>query len=101
MNIDRKALIALPAVALLAGCATDGYLGDPDHAAFGEPNRQTYAAMIIDPDPHYDDALNTSAEKSAAATDRYRKDKVKKPERIGTQSAGSGGSGGGGGPQGS
>lgn len=92
MNIDRI-LVAASVPLLLGGCATN-YMAEPGAAQFGEPNRQTYAAMIIDPEPAYEEPLVTSADKAAAATNRYRKDQVKQPERVDTTSVGGGGPGG-------
>lgn len=73
------------------------YMGGPDN--FGEANRQTYAAQIVDPDPVYTTIdPETHAEHAAQAIERYRQDKVKKPERQRTSSTNSGnGSGGSGG----
>ena len=82
-----KALILMASL-LLAGCATDGpdgfpYLGGPDN--FGEANRQTNMAQVVDPTPHYDTAVAEShGEHAAQAVERYRTDKVKKPERTST-----------------
>ncbi len=61
--------------------------------AFGEALRQTFAAQVIDPAPHYDTELLTSGQNAATAQDRYNTDQVKKPDRISTsrsQSAGGG-----------
>lgn len=96
MSSDRIACILAGALAL-AGCA-DQYsmkAGEIDSADFGEANRQTYAAMVIDPDPQYDEPLATSAEHAADAVERYRTDKVKQPETISTTSGIGGGGGGG------
>jgi hypothetical protein len=56
MNSDRIARAALgAALVLLAGC--EHSLTEPkDAAKFGEPNRQTMMAQVIDPDPQYEDA---------------------------------------------
>ena len=83
--------------ASLAGCAANGksVLNPVDN--WGEANRQTMAAQIIDPTPVYDYAIPASSgDLAAKAIERYRTDKVKKPERvqtskIGTQGGGSGG----------
>lgn len=100
MRSDLLALAALPLL-LLSGCATDDQrhlasLGGPDN--FGEANRVTMAAQVIDPDPVYATAVpETSAEHAAQADERYRTDKVKKPDRVRTSSTGNGGGSGGGG----
>ncbi len=97
MRSDLWALAAASLI-LLAGCATDGggalpYMGGPDN--FGEANRQTMAAQVVDPDPVYDTAIPEShGEHAGQAVERYRLDKVKKPERIRTSSTGSGSGGG-------
>lgn len=83
MNIERKFAVLIAAFAL-AGCASTHSLasGKIDPEAFGEANRQTYAAMIIDPDPQYEEPLETSGDHAAQAIERYRTDQVKQPETI-------------------
>lgn len=82
MNIDRLLRIA-PAALLLTGCATYGTAdGAYDQAAFGEANRQTYAAMIVNPEPVYTEEMATSGEHAADAAERYRTDAVKEPDSI-------------------
>ncbi|MCW1381597.1 hypothetical protein OLX02_02055 [Novosphingobium sp. KCTC 2891] len=91
-------LLALP---VIAGCSTLSPPGSASDAAMGEAMRQTMAAQIIDPDPVYDYADPvTSGAHAAAAVERYRKDAVKKPERIRTSNAVGGGGGGGAGSSG-
>ena len=95
----RHCALAIGGALALAGCAQDHStkMGRIDPADFGEANRQTYAAMVIDPDPQYDEPLATSAEHAADAIERYREDAVKQPETIrSTAGTGSGGGGGGG-----
>ncbi|MHA6317990.1 hypothetical protein ACXYN8_10045 [Altererythrobacter sp. CAU 1778] len=94
MNTKLACLPALPL--LLAGCMSYGNaaVGEFDPEAFGEANRQTYAAMVVDPDPQYDEPLATSADKAAQAVDRYNTDTVKEPDTIrSTEGVGDGGSG--------
>ncbi|GAA4641445.1 hypothetical protein GCM10023115_00140 [Pontixanthobacter gangjinensis] len=68
---------------MLGGCATYGTVeGKYDTEAFGEANRQTYAAMIVNPEPVYDEEMETSAEHAADAAERYREDKVKQPDKT-------------------
>ena len=43
---------------------------------------ETYAAMIVNPDPQYLEPMSTSAEHAADAAERYRTDTVKQPEEI-------------------
>lgn len=93
MNI-KTAILAAGTATLLSGCASTHSFasGEIDPADFGEANRQTYAAMIVNPDPVYTEPLETSAEKAAAAIDRYRNDQVKQPVSEDTTSvSGSGG----------
>ena len=89
-------LSALGALAL-PGCAGDysANVGAIDHAAFGEANRQTFAAMIVDPDPVYEEPLETSAEHAADAVERYRERAVVQPVAEDTTSVSGGGGGGG------
>ena len=95
--------LTLPLLALgmaAAGCSTVAdkeFMGYQD-PGFGEANRATFAAMVINPDPQYDNPIPpTSAEHAAQAIDRYRNDAVKQPERVNTQNANGGGGNGGGG----
>ena len=83
MNSDRLPLLALCAAPLLlAGCVTDEQAGAAK-STFGEANRQTMMAQVVDPDPAYDALVpETSADHAAQAADRYAKDAVKKPDRI-------------------
>lgn len=74
-------------IALLALGACTGADGmklgiqQPDN--FGEANRQTFAAQVIDPAPAYDDPMvGGNGDKAAQAIERYRTDKVKQPERA-------------------
>ena len=92
---SRLPLCALLGALALGGCAQhySTAAGEIDAAEFGEANRQTYAAMIIDPDPQYDEPLPTSAEHAADAIERYRNDQVKQPETIRTTAGVSGGGG--------
>ena len=91
---SRRILLAIAGGLALSGCASThtGMLEPIDPADFGEANRQTYAAMVIDPDPQYAEPLATSAEHAADAIERYRDDAVKQPERTSsTEGSGSGG----------
>lgn len=96
MNSEQRLRSALVAGSLLLLCGCEHTLNAPkDAAGFGEPNRQTMLAQVIDPDPQYEDAMApSSGEHAAQAIERYRTDKVKKPERIRTTQGGSGGGGG-------
>ena len=63
MNSKRFAVVALGLA--LTACADQGdittpaYMGGPDN--FGEANRQTMAAQIIDPAPRYLDPVPVSS----------------------------------------
>lgn len=88
-DFGRLAISALLAAAL-AGCATtDRTRMVRDN--WGEANRQTMAAQIIDPAPQYDTAMTTSGDQVAGAIERYRTDKVKQPEKIKTSKVGAAG----------
>ena len=93
MNSKRGQWLALAAVTLLAACDQDVNRTGTPPAAFGEANRQTMMAQVVDPDPVYDDAgPATSAGKAAQAAERYRKDAVKRPDRVRSTSVSSGSS---------
>ncbi len=95
MNIDRKWIIAVSLGLAVSGCASieDMEFAGYQDPGFGEANRATYAAMVVNPDPVYEDPIPpTSAEHAAQAIDRYRNDKVKQPERIKTTQKSTGGS---------
>ena len=93
MSIDRARRVAcLTLLPLAAGCASvPSLLEQPGDAAFGEANRQTMMAQVIDPDPVHDAPMVGSGEHAAAAVERYRTDSVKQPESIRTTEAASGG----------
>ena len=98
MNIKPRLLVALGASAALSACASnwsakEGYFADEE---FGEANRQTYAAMIVNPAPEYDEPIETSAQSTADAAERVRERRVVQPVAEDTTSVGSGGGGGGG-----
>jgi type IV pilus biogenesis protein CpaD/CtpE len=88
-TLSLAVLLIAPA---LAGCTTN----DP---TFGGAVRSNYAQQVINPEPRYERTLVEGGDgtKSAAAVERYRTDKVKKPESIRSTQRSSGGSGGGGG----
>lgn len=94
-----KVILALAAGLALGACqhgpSDYPYMGGPDN--FGEANRVTMAAQVIDPTPHYDTAVpEGSGEHAAQAVERYRTDKVKQPDKVRTSDIKAGGSGGGG-----
>lgn len=81
MTTDPRRLALLLLLPALAACETT-YPGPP-LSEFGEANRQTMMAQVVNPDPQYD-TLNppTSGEHAGQAGERYRTDKVKAPERV-------------------
>ncbi len=86
-----KAALALTAATLiLSACNQGGVMSASDN--WGEANRQTMAAQIIDPAPEYD-TINptTSGDHAADAIDRYNKGAVKQPDRTSTSTIGTGG----------
>ena len=92
MNSDRGKWLALVlfTAPILTACAHDGGGAGPA-STFGEANRQTMLAQVIEPDNVYEEAVPpASAAAAAQAVDRYRKDTVKKPERIRSTSVSSG-----------
>ncbi|MEP5938635.1 MAG: hypothetical protein ABJ239_09935 [Erythrobacter sp.] len=99
MTIKRKTLsiLALGCAATACTSVADKELAGYQDPGFGEANRATFAAMVINPDPQYDNPIPpTSAEHAAQAIDRYRNDAVKQPRTLNTQNIGGGGNGGGG-----
>lgn len=83
MNIKAAVCALLLASPLLAACAHDLANGGEEVSTFGEPNRQTMMAQVIDPDPEYEfNVHDSSAEHAAQAIERYRADKVKQPDTI-------------------
>ena len=83
--------VALVALALLQACEEE-LASAPPPSPFGEANRQTMMAQVVNPAPYYED-LNppTSGEHAAQAVERYRNDQVKQPESVDTSSAAGGG----------
>lgn len=88
MNIDAKrVLLAGLALTAVSACTnSQGRLdlsqGDP---AWGEANRVTMAAQVIDPSPEYDTPIPpTSASNAVRAIDAYRAGEVEEVERIST-----------------
>ncbi|GLV20826.1 hypothetical protein TomMM35A_06860 [Sphingobium sp. TomMM35A] len=91
MTMGRLIVAAMLVGPALAGCTAN----DP---TFGGAVRSNYAVQVINPEPRYEGALAEGGDgaRSAAAIERYRTDKVKKPATISTTSGTGGGSGGGG-----
>ncbi|WP_340587345.1 hypothetical protein [Erythrobacter alti] len=95
MNIKKGSIAVCAASVLLAGCAStySAKSGFFDPEDFGEANRQTFAAQVVNPDPVYTKPIETSAESAAAAAERVRTRTVIQPQAEGTTSIGSGGGG--------
>ena len=95
MAINRTAVpLALGLLVSLAGCTSSGELKLGAKDNWGEANRQTFAAQIINPSPEYTEPFAPSSGAQAAkAIERYRTDKVKQPERQSLSDIGKGGSG--------
>lgn len=93
MNSKSIAILGFAAV-VLAGCSVEDkeFLGFQE-PSWGEANRATMAAQVINPNPEYDTLVpETSAETGSAAVDRYREGNVKQPERVDTRNGDGGGS---------
>ncbi len=90
MPIERKHLIA--ATLLSLGACTQGMAGPgTEDRTWGEANRQTMAAQIIDPVPPAADTVQTGrGDHTQMALDRYRTDRVKRPDRLRVTSVGTG-----------
>lgn len=89
MNSDRFSRIGfalgLAALPLLAGCTGDLASTGKPASQFGDANRQTMMAQVINPEPEYDTLVPpTSALKAAKAAERHATDTVKQPENIST-----------------
>ena len=86
MKCDRILLTAIFATMLLGGCSVaDKELAGFQEPSWGEANRQTLAAQVIDPDPQYDTAIPpTSAENAVDAIERYANGTVEQPDRVST-----------------
>lgn len=95
MSSDRSRMILALGLAIsLSGCAGTGGLGAMGQDSFGEASRQTFAAQVIDPSPEYDEPYaEGSGAKVAAALERYRTDKVKRPAGQSVSNLGQGRSG--------
>jgi hypothetical protein len=96
MPIDRaKAFVAVAATIALTGCAATPATAPLVYEGnWGDANRLTMAAQIIDPAPVYETALaETRGPQVASAIERYRTDRVKRPEKVKTTNVGAQGSG--------
>ena len=78
--------LMLAALPLVSACADNSMFDRPGDAAFGEANRQTMMAQVVNPDPVYEDDMTTSGEHASQAIERYRTDSVKEPAAESTTS---------------
>lgn len=85
MPIDRRVLGVFAALPLLTACEHDfAGVGTPK-SNFGDANRQTMMAQVINPEPEYDTLVPpSSAHKAAKAAERHATDTVKQPENLST-----------------
>lgn len=98
MNSKARLIAAITTAGLLvSGCAAGGSntglgMGKADN--FGEANRQTFAAMVINPNPEYDEPMAPGdGERAAQAIERLRTGKLKMPERQNLSAVGKSGGG--------
>lgn len=96
MNTDRAMrALGLALLPLVAGCSSiPSVYEQPGDSTFGEANRQTFMAQVVNPDPVYAEPMTTSGDHAADAIERYRNDAVKEPEAPSATSGAGGGSGG-------
>ncbi|MEP3049785.1 MAG: hypothetical protein ABJP48_10500 [Erythrobacter sp.] len=87
---SKAILICLAGSVALSGCSTaDKELFGHQDPTWGEANRATMAAQVINPNPEYDTLVpETSAERAANAIERYRSGQVEQPDRIATTDVG-------------
>lgn len=90
MNSDfARSAFPLVIVLALSGCATNAVFEEPGDLKFGDANRQTMMAQVIEPDPVYSEPAQGSGAHAADAVERYRTDKVKQPDSYRTTNSGS------------
>lgn len=90
MSSKRVSAAAISALALaLSACATvDKEAFGYQDPSWGEANRATMAAQVINPNPEYETLVpETSAVNAVNAIDRYRDGRVEQPDRISTTEA--------------
>lgn len=82
--MSSRTLLALAVgAAALSACSLSNKTGRIEDTNFGEANKATFAAQVVDPDVEYEylDPA-TSGEHAGQAIERYRKGTVKRPERV-------------------
>ena len=93
MLIKRKAAVLGIAILSVSACMTpDGRLDlEPHDLTWGDANRATMAAQVVDPSPEYEDPIPpTSASNAVRAIDNYREGNVEEVETISTTEGGGG-----------
>ncbi len=89
MNSDLARAVIVPVLVLtLAGCASNALTEKSGDLKFGDANRQTMMAQVINPDPVYTEPAQTSGAHAADAVERYRTDTVKQPDPVSTTNSG-------------
>lgn len=80
---SRTILALAVGAAALSACSLSSKTGRIEDTNFGEANKATFAAQVVDPDVEYEylDPA-TSGEHAGQAIERYRKGTVKRPERV-------------------
>lgn len=80
---SRTILLLAASAATLSACSLSSKTGKLEDSNFGEANKATFAAQVVDPDVEYEylDPA-TSGEHAGQAIERYRKGTVKRPERV-------------------
>jgi len=91
MNINRAKITLLTAACLALGACEHAVWEQESDAHFGEANRQTMMAQVVDPDPQYEEPMEGSGTQAARALDAYTGGTVQDPQGISTTSGPSGG----------
>ncbi len=85
MSFRHLLLLAAAGMALSACAVEDKELVGYQDPGFGDANRATYAAMVVDPAPVYAEPVPaTDAERAARVTEAYRRGTTEQPERVST-----------------
>lgn len=85
MNTKTIAITSLSLLALSACTVADKELMGYQDPTWGDANRATMAAQVINPNPEYDTLVpETSATNAVRAIDRYREGNVEQPDRQST-----------------
>jgi len=83
MTIDARVPALILVLGSLSACVHDMDQAMGHDPTWGEANRRTMAAQIVDPEPDYSFVeMESSAEHAVSAVERYRTDDVKQPEKV-------------------